>query len=68
MAALCGPAFIVSVANVDSGNFATNMAGGASYGDTLLWAIAVTNILAMFIQALSRRSTPCSAGSARRGS
>ena len=55
MAALCGPAFIVSVAYVDPGNFATNMAGGASYGDMLLWVIAVANILAMFIQALSAK-------------
>jgi hypothetical protein len=34
MTAPCGPAF---VAYVDPGNFATNMAGGASYGDMLLW-------------------------------
>jgi manganese transport protein len=55
MAAMCGPAFVVSVAYVDPGNFATNMAGGASYGDMLLWVIAVANLLAMFIQALSAK-------------
>ena len=55
MTALCGPAFVVSVAYVDPGNFATNMAGGASYGDMLLWVIAVANLLAMFIQALSAK-------------
>jgi manganese transport protein len=54
-AALCGPAFIVSVAYVDPGNFATNMAGGASYGDMLLWVIGAANALAMFIQALSAK-------------
>jgi manganese transport protein len=54
-AALCGPAFIVSVAYVDPGNFATNMAGGAGYGDMLLWVIAVANVLAMFIQSLSAK-------------
>jgi manganese transport protein len=54
-AALCGPAFIVSVAYVDPGNFATNMAGGASYGDMLLWVIAVANVVAMFIQSLSAK-------------
>ena len=31
-----GPAFIASVAYVDPGNFATNMAGGAQFGYMLL--------------------------------
>ena len=34
-----GPAFIASVAYVDPGNFATNIAGGAQFGYTLLWVI-----------------------------
>ncbi|HVT69434.1 MAG TPA: Nramp family divalent metal transporter [Trebonia sp.] len=55
VAALCGPAFIVSVAYVDPGNFATNMAGGASYGDMLLWVIAAANLIAMFVQSLSAK-------------
>jgi manganese transport protein len=54
-AALCGPAFVVSVAYVDPGNFATNMAGGADYGDMLLWVIAIANVVAMFVQALSAK-------------
>jgi manganese transport protein len=29
------------------------MSGGASYGYTLLWVIAVANLVAMFVQALS---------------
>ena len=55
IAALCGPAFVVSVAYVDPGNFATNMAGGADYGDMLLWVIAIANVVAMFVQALSAK-------------
>ncbi|MEN3535677.1 Nramp family divalent metal transporter [Microbispora sp. ZYX-F-249] len=55
LAGLCGPAFVVSVAYVDPGNFATNMAGGAQYGTMLLWVIAVANVLAMFVQALSAK-------------
>ncbi len=55
LAAMCGPAFIVSVAYVDPGNFATNMSGGASYGDMLLWVIAGANLVAMFVQALSAK-------------
>ena len=32
-----GPAFVASVAYVDPGNFATNIAGGAQFGYMLLW-------------------------------
>src|SRR3954452_12909017 len=52
---MCGPAFVVSVAYVDPGNFATNMSGGARYGYLLLWVIAAANLLAMFVQALSAK-------------
>jgi manganese transport protein len=55
IAGLCGPAFVVSVAYVDPGNFATNMSGGASCGDMLLWVIAAANLVAMFVQALSAK-------------
>jgi manganese transport protein len=55
IAGLCGPAFVVSVAYADPGNFATNMSGGASYGDMLLWVIAAANLVAMFVQALSAK-------------
>jgi manganese transport protein len=50
-----GPAFVVAVAYVDPGNFATNMAGGARYGYQLLWVIAVANVVAMFVQYLSAK-------------
>ncbi|SNT63815.1 manganese transport protein [Streptosporangium subroseum] len=54
-AALLGPAFVVSVAYIDPGNFATNMSSGARYGYLLLWVIAAANLLAMFVQALSAK-------------
>lgn len=50
-----GPAFVVAVAYVDPGNFATNMAGGAEYGYRLLWVVAVANLVAMFVQYLSAK-------------
>jgi manganese transport protein len=50
-----GPAFIASVAYVDPGNFATNIAGGAKFGYTLLWVIIASNLMAMLIQALSAK-------------
>jgi manganese transport protein len=50
-----GPAFIASVAYVDPGNFATNMAGGAQFGYLLLWVVLAANLMAMVIQAMSAK-------------
>ena len=50
-----GPAFIASVAYVDPGNFATNMAAGAKYGYLLLWVVLVANLMAMLIQSMSAK-------------
>ncbi|WP_456300516.1 Nramp family divalent metal transporter [Streptomyces carminius] len=51
--AMLGPAFVVSVAYVDPGNFATNMSAGALYGPLLLWVIALANVVAIFVQYLA---------------
>jgi manganese transport protein len=53
--ALLGPAFVASVAYVDPGNFATNIAGGARHGYLLLWVIVAANLMAMLIQVLSAK-------------
>jgi manganese transport protein len=50
-----GPAFIACVAYMDPGNFATNIAGGAKYGFTLVWVIVASNLMAMLIQTLSAK-------------
>ena len=50
-----GPAFVASVAYVDPGNFATNIAAGSKYGYLLLWVILVANLMGMLIQALSAK-------------
>jgi len=50
-----GPAFIASVAYVDPGNFATNIAGGSQFGLTLLWVIIASNLMAILIQSLSAK-------------
>ncbi|PWJ05444.1 divalent metal cation transporter MntH [Streptomyces sp. NWU49] len=55
--AMLGPAFVVSVAYVDPGNFATNMTAGTRYGPMLLWVIAAANVMAVFVQYLA-----CKAG------
>ena len=50
-----GPAFIASVAYVDPGNFATDVAGGAKYGYLLLWAVLAANLMAMLVQSMSAK-------------
>jgi manganese transport protein len=50
-----GPAFVASVAYVDPGNFATNIAGGARHGYLLLWVIALASLMAMLVQNLSAK-------------
>src|SRR3954454_23604878 len=50
-----GPAFIACVAYVDPGNFATNIAGGAKLGFTLVWVIVASNLMAMLIQTLTAK-------------
>src|SRR6185437_13121650 len=49
------PAFVASVAYIDPGNFATNIAGGAKFGFTLCWVILASNLMAMLIQTLSAK-------------
>jgi manganese transport protein len=50
-----GPAFIASVAYVDPGNFATNMAAGAEFGYALGWVVLGANLMAMLVQTLSAK-------------
>lgn len=50
-----GPAFIVSVAYIDPGNFATNISGGSEFNYTLIWVILWSNIMAIFLQCMSAK-------------
>ena len=50
-----GPAFVASVAYIDPGNFATNIAGGSEFGYRLLWVVLSANLLAILIQTLSAK-------------
>lgn len=50
-----GPAFIVSVAYVDPGNFATNISGGSKFNYDLVWVILWSNLMAIFLQSLSAK-------------
>src|SRR5271154_5871419 len=55
MAAFSGPGYLVAVGYMDPGNWATDLAGGAQFGYTLLSVILVSNLLAVLLQALAAR-------------
>ncbi|MGH9615747.1 MAG: Nramp family divalent metal transporter [Acidobacteriaceae bacterium] len=48
-----GPGFLISVGYMDPGNWATDLAAGSRYGYKLLFAIMVSNLLAILLQGLS---------------
>lgn len=50
-----GPAFIVSVAYIDPGNFATNISGGSKFNYNLVWVILWSNLMALFLQSMSAK-------------
>jgi manganese transport protein len=53
--AFSGPAFLVSVGYMDPGNWGTDIEGGAKYGYTLLWVLALSNVMAVLLQTLATR-------------
>jgi manganese transport protein len=50
-----GPAFVVSVAYIDPGNFATNISGGSKFNYNLVWVILWSNLMAIFLQTISAK-------------
>jgi manganese transport protein len=48
-----GPGLMVAVGYMDPGNWATDLAGGAQFGYTLLSVILISNFMAMILQYLS---------------
>lgn len=50
-----GPAFIVSVAYIDPGNFATNISGGSKFNYSLVWVVLWSNLMAIFLQTISAK-------------
>src|SRR6188508_409866 len=53
MLAFVGPGLMVSVGYMDPGNWATDLAGGAKFGYTLLSVILISNFMAILLQHLS---------------
>src|SRR6476659_1340242 len=50
--AFSGPGFLVAVGYMDPGNWATDLAGGAKFGYSLLAVILVSNFMAILLQHL----------------
>jgi manganese transport protein len=55
MLAFAGPGYLVAVGYMDPGNWATDIGGGSKFGYTLLSVIFISNLMAMFLQALSAK-------------
>ena len=53
--AFAGPGYLVAVGYMDPGNWATDIAGGARYGYTLLSVVMISNLMAILLQAMSAR-------------
>src|SRR5206468_3932417 len=52
LAAFSGPGFLVAVGYMDPGNWATDLAGGARFGYSLLCVIMISNLMAILLQHL----------------
>src|SRR5271169_3222848 len=55
MLAFAGPAYLVSVGYMDPGNWASDLAGGSSFGYKLLWVVVLSNFMAILLQTLAAR-------------
>lgn len=53
LAAYLGPGMMVAVGYMDPGNWATDIAGGARFGYTLLVVVLMSNLFAMLLQHLA---------------
>jgi manganese transport protein len=51
--AFAGPGYLVAVGYMDPGNWATDLAGGAQFGYTLLTVILASNLMAILLQGLA---------------
>jgi manganese transport protein len=53
--AFAGPGYLVAVGYMDPGNWATDLAGGARFGYTLLSVILLSNVMAILLQGLAAK-------------
>ena len=50
-----GPSFVVTIGFIDPGNWATNVAGGSSFGYRLIWLITLSTLMLVLFQSMSAR-------------
>ena len=50
-----GPGYLVAVGYMDPGNWATDLAGGAQFGYSLLYVILLSNLMAVLLQGLASK-------------
>ena len=53
--AFAGPGYLVAVGYMDPGNWATDLAGGSSFGYALLSVILLSNLMAVLLQGLASK-------------
>jgi manganese transport protein len=53
--AFVGPAILVSVGYMDPGNWGTDLQAGAQFKYGLLWVVALSSLMAVFMQVISAR-------------
>jgi manganese transport protein len=53
--AFAGPGYLVAVGYMDPGNWATDLAGGAQFGYSLLSVILISNLMAILLQGLAAK-------------
>lgn len=53
--AYAGPALLVSVGYMDPGNWGTDLEAGAKYRYELLWVVALSSLMAIFVQIVAAR-------------
>src|SRR5580700_2046838 len=51
--AFSGPGVLIAIGYMDPGNWATDLAGGAQFGYTLLFIVMLSNLMAILLQHLS---------------
>lgn len=55
MTAFAGPGYLIAVGYMDPGNWATCLAGGSSFGYSLLFIILLANCMAILLQSLAAK-------------
>ena len=53
--AFSGPAILISVGYMDPGNWSTDLSAGATFKYGLLWVVALSSLMAIFLQILASR-------------